>query len=119
MGLRTVVVRRIVVAVCVCGVAGLIVTSILDRTGAAVTIGLVTAGAVVCLIVATAVAPPPTVASTASTPPPPAHGAVDEEQAAQVERSVAELVAGGADEAAVRDLVRESLRLGRGEGRPT
>jgi hypothetical protein len=116
VGLRTVVVRRIVVAVCVGGVAGLIVTSILDRTGAAVTIGLVTAAAVVCLIVATAVAPPPTAATPPAAPPPPG---VDEAQAARVEQLVGELVAGGADEGAVRDLVRESLRLGRGGGRAT
>ena len=113
MGLRTLVVRRIVVAVCVFGVAGLIVTSILDRTGAAVTIGLVTAGAVVCLIVATAVAPPVATATSSAAPVPPG---VDEAQAARVEQIVGELVADGADEGAVRDLVRESLRLGRGEG---
>lgn len=108
--MATVLVRRIVVAVCICGVAGLIVTSILDRTGAAVAIGLVTAAAVLCLIVASAVAPP-----TASEPSPaPAAAPLDEEQAARVEDLAGRLIAAGADETAVRDLVREAVRLGRG-----
>jgi hypothetical protein len=96
-------VRRIVVALCVAGVAGLIVTSILDRQGAAVTIGLLTASAVLCLIVATAVGQNPT-------PRP-----FDEDQAALVEAMVADLLSDGADEAALRSLVREAVRLGRGE----
>src|SRR5687767_2902941 len=49
------VVRRVVIAVCVAGIAGMIVSSIADNTGAALTAGLVTAIAVLCLIVATAV----------------------------------------------------------------
>ena len=90
----------------VAGVAGLIVTSILDAQGAAVTIGLVTAAAVLCLIVATAVTQPPTVGS----------GVFHEEQAARVESLVRELEESGADEVALRCLVREAVRLGRGEG---
>jgi hypothetical protein len=96
-------VRRIVVALFVAGVAGLIVTSILDEQGAAVTIGLLTAAAAVCLIVATAVGQ--------HAPPRP----LDEEQAAVVESLVHGLMADGADEAALRSLVREAVRLGRGE----
>ena len=49
------VVRRVVIGVCVAGIAGMIVSSIADNTGAALTAGLVTAIAVLCLIVATAV----------------------------------------------------------------
>ena len=98
-------VRRVVVALCVGGVAGLIVTSIADAQGAAVTIGLVTAAAVLCLIVATAVG------DTSATE----RKGYDEAQAATVEMLVGDLVATGADEAALRCLVREAVRLGRGE----
>lgn len=100
-------VRRIVVVLCVAGLAGLIVTSILDATGAAITVGLCTAAAVLCLIVATAVGQPRSV---------PAAPDFDEVQAAAVERQVVDLVAGGADETALRSLVRDAVRLGRGAG---
>jgi hypothetical protein len=93
----------VVVALCVAGVAGLIVTSILDVQGAAVTIGLLTAAAVLCLIVATAVSQHP--------PELP----LDEGQAAVVESLVVGLVERGADETALRSLVREAVRLGRGQ----
>lgn len=86
--------------VCAAGVAGMIVASVLDAEGAALTFGLVTAGAVACLIVATAV-------GGARGGP----GEVDEERAARVEQLVAELVAAGADEAQVRRLVQEASRL--------
>ncbi len=93
-------VRAVVLVVCAAGVAGMIVASVLDAEGAALTFGLVTAVAVACLIVATAVA------GTAG-----GAGPVDEERAAQVEQLVQELVAAGADEAAVRRLVQEASRL--------
>jgi len=96
-----------VVALCVLGVAGLIVTSILDNAGAAVTIGLCTAAAVLCLIVATAVGTPP------AGPAPPAV-VFDDDQAARVEAIVADLTAAGADETTVRALVREAVSLGKG-----
>jgi hypothetical protein len=92
-------VRAVVLVVCVAGIAGMIVASIAESNGAALTFGLVTAGSVVCLIVATAVAGP-------STSP-----VIDEERAARVEEQVRLLVADGADEAAVRRLVREASRL--------
>ena len=95
--MSAVAVRRAVLAVCVLGIAGMIVSSIADNTGAALTAGLVTAVAVLCAIVATAVG-----------------GPADEEQAARVEAGVQELVAAGADEAAVRRLVGEAVRLGKG-----
>jgi hypothetical protein len=88
-------VRAVVVAVCAAGVAGMIVASVAERNGAALTFGLVTAAAVACLIVATAVAPP--------TP-----------RSDRVEALVAELVAGGADERTVRALVAEAA----GRSRP-
>jgi hypothetical protein len=93
-------VRAVVLVVCAAGVAGMIVASVLDAEGAALTFGLVTAGAVACLIVATAV-------GGARGGP----GEVDEERAARVEQLVAELVAAGADEAQVRRLVQEASRL--------
>jgi hypothetical protein len=92
-------VRRLVIGVCVVGIAGMIGGSIADNNAVALTFGLVTAAAVACLIVATAVSPP---------------GATrfDENQAARVEELVGGLVATGADEAAVRALVGEAVRLG-------
>lgn len=93
-------VRWVVLAVCAAGIAGMIGASVADAEGAALTFGLITAGAVICLIVATAVAGP------GSGPVP-----VDEERAARVERMVRDLVAAGADETTVRQLVQEASRL--------
>jgi multisubunit Na+/H+ antiporter MnhB subunit len=94
-------VRRIVIAVCVAGIGGMIAGSIADNNGAAMTAGLVTAVAILCLIVATAVT---------TSPPAGAEGA-----AVEVEDAVEGLVAGGADEAEVRELVRRAVRLGRAQ----
>lgn len=55
-GLSVRTVRRVVLGVCVVGIAGMIVSSVGANTPAALTFGLVTAVAVLCLIVATAVA---------------------------------------------------------------
>ena len=95
------VVRWIVVGVGGAGIAGIIVGSVVDNNGVALTFGLVTAAAVLCLIVATAVSP-------SSAPRP-----VDEERAAHVEELVGRLVAAGAPEEEVRALVGEAVRLGR------
>lgn len=103
-------VRWVVVFVCGGGIAGMIVSSINDNTGAALTFGLVTTAAVMCLVVATAVTRP---AGGGERPPPGAQAPLDEAQAAHVEGLVARLVATGADEQAVRSLVREAVRLGR------
>jgi hypothetical protein len=81
----------------------MIVSSIAERTGAAITAGMITAVAVVCMVLVTAVAP----ADAFGGP------VVDEDAAADVERRVAELVAAGADEAEVRSLVRAVRRLSR------
>ena len=96
-------VRRVVLAVCVGGIAGMIVSSIADNTGAAMTFGLVTAVAVLCLMVATSVTGAARVGAES-------HLAVLSDD---VESRVASLVASGADESAVRDLVRSAVRLGR------
>jgi hypothetical protein len=96
-------IRRIVLATFVLGIAGMIVASILDSIGGAITAGLITAVAVVCLVLVTTVAGP-----GAFAPP-----VVDEHAAADIERRIADLVAGGAEEAEVRALVRAARRLGR------
>jgi hypothetical protein len=101
---RARVVRWIVIGVCVVGVAGIIGGSIADNNAVALTFGLITAVAVVCLMVATAVSGP----SGAAKAP-----AFDEAQAARVEQLVGRLVADGASENDVRQLVGEAVRLGR------
>lgn len=90
------IVRRIVIAVCVVGIGGMIAGSIADNNGTAITFGLVTAVAALCLIVVNAVTSPP-----------------DESVAEDVEARIGRLVAAGADETEVRDLVRQASRLGR------
>lgn len=82
-----------VLAVCGAGIAGMIVASVAERNGAALTFGLVTATAVVCLIVATAVGVEPRAGT---------------EGEARVEALVRTLVADGADEVTVRALVDEA-----------
>ena len=99
-------IRRVVVGVCVLGIAGMIVGSVADDNGVALTFGLLTAGAVACLMVATAVAGPTQAGGRGP--------AVDEVQAARVERLVAQVVAAGAEEPLVRALVKAAVRLGRG-----
>lgn len=96
-------IRRAVLATCGLGIAGMIVASIAERTGAAITAGLVTAVAVVCMVLVTAVAGPEAFGRPV----------IDEEAAADVERRIADLVAGGADEAEVRSLVRAVRRVDR------
>ena len=97
------VVRRVVIAVCVAGIAGMIASSIADNNGAALTAGLVTAVAVLCLIVATAVTGAGRVGAEAHL----------EQLASDVEDRVQAVVATGADESQIRDLVGAAVRLGR------
>ncbi|MFP5326901.1 MAG: hypothetical protein ACLGHT_05395 [Acidimicrobiia bacterium] len=96
---RVRIIRRIVLAIVVVGIAGMIVSSIANENKVALGFGLVTALAVLCSMVATAVT---------------SGGADDSEvQAARVESLSEDLVAAGADQRAVRALVREAVRLGR------
>jgi hypothetical protein len=95
-------VRRVVIAVCVAGIAGMIVSSIADNTGAALTAGLVTAVAVLCLIVTTAVTGAQGVG-------------IGELLATDVEERVESLVADGADEDEVRALVGAAVKLGKSQ----
>ena len=100
-------VRRATIAVCVVGIAGMIVTSILNHNGAAITFGLVTAVAVLCSMVATTVAREDHAGGMV-----PGNGDGDA-LAPLVEERIQALVAAGADEMSVRALVGEAVRLGR------
>ncbi|HUP87090.1 MAG TPA: hypothetical protein VM143_15665 [Acidimicrobiales bacterium] len=88
------------IAVCVAGIAGMIVSSIADNDGAALTAGLVSAVAVLCLIVTTAVTGPLGVG-------------IEDQLAEDLETRVEALVADGADEGDVRAAVAAAVRLGR------
>jgi len=91
-------VRWIVIAVCAAGIAGMIAGSVADNNAVALTFGLVTAAAVLCLIVATAVG---------------GTQHFDEARGARVEELVGRLVAAGAPEDDVRALVGAAVHLGR------
>lgn len=99
MDARTV--RRVVAVVFVGGIAGMVVGSVMDNNGTAVTFGLLTAVGALCLILATAL--------TTGQPA----DRFDDARAAEVERRVEALVREGADEPSVRELVRASVLLGR------
>jgi multisubunit Na+/H+ antiporter MnhB subunit len=91
--------RRALIAVCVGGIAGMIVASVLDSPGGALTFGLVTAVAALGMILLTAV----TTGGSALE---------DDDLGQAVEEQVRQLVAGGADEHVVRALLRDAIRLG-------
>ena len=93
-------------AVCVLGIGGMIGGSVADNNGLALTAGLVTAAASLCLMVAYAV----------TSPSAPAEADADS-QAAEVEAQVGALVAAGADEHELRALVRSAVALGRARTR--
>ena len=93
--------RTICAAVFVCGIAGLIISSILNNNGAVLTVGLVTVVAAISLLAASAVVRREPI------------DAFEEADAERLESSVQQLVAAGAPEADVRNLVREAIRLGR------
>lgn len=95
-------VRWLVVVVCVGGIVGMIVGSIADNNGVAMSFGIVTAVAVLCLMVATAVTGGGRVPLDAEA----------EARAQRIEGHVADLVRGGADESEVRRLVGEAVKLG-------
>ena len=115
---RTSAIRITVLVVCAGGVVGMIVTSATKHNGAAITFGLITAVAVVCQMVATTVlneingAPGAPLGPGVVAP----RGERGEAAAEQRERDITAHVAAGADEAAVRDLVRHAVRLGRRTG---
>ena len=98
--------RRIVLAVCVLAIAGMIASSITDHNGIAIATGLTAAVAILCLILVTAVAGPEAFGAAPR---------IDEAAAADLERRVDALVAAGADEAEVRSLIRAARRVSRRE----
>ena len=111
-------IRRLVLAVFVSGIAGMIVGSILDNNGVAITFGLVTATAAVGLILVTAVAPPQAFTRTGVEPSTDDASAAEPDAGADaggalVEEQVDVLVSHGAEEAEVRELVRRSIAFGR------
>jgi len=93
--------RSICAAVFVCGIAGLIVSSVLDNNGAVLTVGLSTVVAAVSLLAASAVVRREPI------------DVFEEADAERLESSVQHLVAAGAPETDVRNLVRDAMRLGR------
>lgn len=93
-------VRAAVAVVFVGGIAGMIVGSIADNNGVAITFGLLTAVAALCLVLATAMQQPAVV-----------H--FDERRAAELEGRIAQIVQQGASEDDVRELVRRAVQLGR------
>jgi len=98
-------VRYVVIGLCAVGIVGMIVASVAgNNNGWVVTFGLVAAVSIVVLMAF----------SAASRTAPTSTGAVDETVAARVEQQIRSLVETGADETAVRDLVRDAVRLGRG-----
>jgi hypothetical protein len=117
---RTTAIRVTVAVVCVVGIVGMIVGSATHHNGAAITFGLVTAVAVLCQMSATTAlneargapgAPLGPGAAPASPVTPPSSS-----DAAQLEDAIQALVSAGADEQAVRDLVRRAVRFGRRTG---
>jgi hypothetical protein len=104
MGAVSLKVFRIVCAlIFVAGIVTMIVTSVASNNmGVMITTGLVTAvAALVLLAVSSAVQGKPF------------GGIADDIAAERVEQRIDQLVAGGANEEAVRSLVRDSVRLGR------
>lgn len=100
-------VRLVVQVVCAVGIAGMIVGSIADNNGVAITFGSVTAIAVLGLILVTSAAGPDAFTRRRTGPgggPP-----LDDDTAAEIEHAIRDLVDAGADETAVRDLVRRAL----------
>ncbi len=101
-------IRRIVLVVFVAAIGGMVGGSIADNNGIAVTFGLISAVGALGLILVTSVtnAEPGTGAEVDA-------GHYDEAAAAAMEARIEALVAKGADESTVRDLIRDAVRLGR------
>jgi hypothetical protein len=100
------VIRTVVIVLCAGGIVGMIVASVAgNNNGWVVTFGLITAASVVLLMAFSASAR--SAAADRDRGP-------DEALAEQVEGRIHDLVETGADETAVRDLVRHAVRLGRG-----
>jgi hypothetical protein len=101
-------IRWVAQAVFVTAIVGMIVSFIREDSGVAVGFGLAAAIATMALIIVTAVAGEHGFAV----------GTVDEQRAEAIEAEIVALVDRGADEAAVRGLVRRAIELGRHAGPP-
>lgn len=89
----------------VAGIAGMIATSVNgNNNGWVVTFGCITAIAALCLFSATAAVRREPI------------DVFEEADAERLEDRVQSLVAAGADEAVVRELIRDAMRLGRRRG---
>ncbi len=122
-------IRRLVVAVFVAGIGGMIYGSIKDSNGFAITAGVLTAIAAFGLILITAVAPAGSLAKPVASPTDDAEPGgpgtdagdaplIDVEAAASdIEARIEALVAAGADEIEVRKLVRRAIDFGRASSR--
>jgi hypothetical protein len=102
-------IRIVVGVVFVGGIAAMIVASIADSNGGALTAGLITAVAALCLILTAALTGPNASDAGDGT----ATLRFDAAGAEALEERIAALVSEGADEKEVRDLVRDAVRLGR------
>jgi hypothetical protein len=112
------ILRRVVWLVFVAGIAGMIVASIKDSSGGAITAGIITAIAAGALILVTAVAPPGSLTKPAAGEPhdvdeSTALGAGNERLAVDVEARITALVSDGANEEDVRTLVARAIAFGR------
>jgi len=95
-------IRIICAVVFVCGIAGLIISSIAgNNVGVVTTIGLITSLAAIVLLTASTVANRQRI------------DAFNDALAEQVEGQIGALVAGGAKEDTVRKLVSDAINLGR------
>ena len=95
-------IRIVCVVVFVCGIAGLIISSIAgNNVGVVTTIGLITSLAAIVLLTASTVANRQRI------------DAFNDALAEQVEGQIGTLVASGAKEDTVRKLVRDAINLGR------
>ena len=96
------VIRWLCAVVFVCGIAGIIVSSINgNNAGWVVTIGLTTTLAAIILIIASTVASRQRI------------GAFNEAAAEKLESLIADQVARGASEDAMREIARRAIELGR------
>jgi Flp pilus assembly protein TadB len=95
-------IRMICAVVFVCGIAGLIISSIAgNNVGVVTTIGLITSLAAIVLLTASTVANRQRI------------DAFNDALAEQVEGQIGALVSGGAKEDSVRKLVSDAINLGR------
>jgi hypothetical protein len=107
MGVSLHVIRGVVLVVCIGGIAGMIIGTVAtdNNNGVVMTFGVITAVSVLTLIVSTMAVRGSSLETR--------EGPVDEAMAERVEARITSLVDAGADEATVRALVGDAVRLGR------